>query len=171
MKRLLLAAALACALLTAAAAARVASFPAPVTLDGVGGVRPGMSPAEVERRWGLRLRLDATRGTSCQTGVVARNGVRGYALFENSRFGAVFLQRGATTPSGVTIGTSERTLKRLFGPRLTVQPHQYVRGGHYYFLTRRSAPHWRIRFDTDANGRITQIAFGARAVAYVEGCA
>jgi hypothetical protein len=157
-----------------AAGAAAAALPAPVTLDGVGGVTPGMTPRQVSARWGMPLRFQGGAGgpgSTCRTARFHVGALRGYALFEGGRFGAVFFDRGARTPSGITIGSSEGALRRTYGSRLQVRPHQYVRGGHYFFLRRRQRPRWRIRFDTDGAGRVTQIAFGARAVAYVEGCA
>lgn len=158
-------------LLPAVAQSQPASLPAPITLDRVGGVVPGMNPSAVAARWGVTLHLSGPAGSSCRTGVVSRGGLHGYALFEGGRFGAVFFDRGARTPSGITIGSTERAIRRAYGDRLRVEPHRYVRGGHYFFLTRRHAPHWRIRFDTNGAGRVTHIGFGARAVSYVEGCA
>jgi hypothetical protein len=51
------------------------------------------------------------------------------------------------------------------------KPHAYRPGAFYVFLARRSSPHWRIRFDVSKPGRVFQIGFGGRAVAYIEGCA
>jgi hypothetical protein len=155
-----------------AALAVALAFPAPVTLDGVGGVVPGLTPAQVSARWRIPIRLGPdTVSQGCQTGEVRRAGVRGYVLFENGRFGAVFFDRGARTPSGITIGSTVAQLRRAYGSRLRVEHHAYVPGGHYYFLRRRQAPHWQIRFDSNAKNRITQIAFGGRAASYIEGCA
>ena len=157
-----------------AAGTALAALPAPVTLDGVGGVTPGMTPRQVSARWGVPLRLQGGAGgpgSTCRTARFRVGALRGYALFEGGRFGAVFFDRGARTPSGITIGSTERALRRTYGSRLQVRPHQYVRGGHYFFLRRRQMPRWRIRFDTNGVGRVTQIAFGARAAACVEGCA
>lgn len=95
----------------------------------------------------------------------------GYALFERGRFGAVFFNRGARTPSGIKIGSSLTALRCVYRGRLTSRPHAYEPGGRYYFLTRRSRPHWQIRFDVSARNRVTQISFGNAAVRYVEGCA
>jgi len=160
--------------LIATALVAIAGLPAPVTLNGVGGVTPGMTPRQVAGRWHVALRLSppiGAPGSTCRTAFVHAGNLRGYALFEGGRFGAVFFDRGARTPSGVRIGSSEALLRRTYSNRLTRQPHAYVRGGHYYFLRRGRAPRWRIRFDTNASGRVTQIAFGARAVTYIEGCA
>jgi hypothetical protein len=151
-----------------------AGLPAPMTLDGVGGVKPGMTPRQVAAQWHLPLRLSppiGAPGSTCRTALVRAGRLHGYALFEAGRLGAVFFDRGAWTPSGITIGSTETALRRAYPDRLTRQTHAYVHGGHYYFLRRRRTPHWRIRFDTNGRGRVTQIAFGARAVSYVEGCA
>jgi len=150
------------------------ALPAPVTLDGVSRVTPGMTPHQVEAHWAIPLQLGApvgAPGSTCRTADVRVGALHGYALFEGGRLGAVFFDRGARTRSGIAIGSSEAALRRTYPGRLRRQPHQYLHGGHYYFLRRRRAPHWRIRFDTNGRGRVTQIGFGARAVAYVEGCA
>jgi hypothetical protein len=59
-----------------AAQAAGATLPARVTLDGVDGVVPGMTPAAVGRRRGVRLRLDAEFDLRCQTAVVRAYGAR-----------------------------------------------------------------------------------------------
>jgi hypothetical protein len=74
------------------------------------------------------------------------------------------------TPSGIRVGSTVAELRRTYGSRLTSAPAKYVPGGRDYFLRRAQAPHWRIRFVASPRGKITQIAFGARAVGYVEAC-
>ena len=98
-----------------------AALPAPVTLDGVGGATPGMTPRQVCAKWGVPLRLQGGAGgpgSTCRTARVRVGTLRGYALFEGGRFGAVFFDRGARTPSRITIGSSERALRRTYGSRL-----------------------------------------------------
>lgn len=146
-------------------------LPAPITLDGVGGARPGMRAAAVSQAWKTPLRLDAPIRPGCRTAVVSRGGLRGYALFERGRFGAVFFTKGARTPSGITIGSSLNALRRAYRGRLTSRPDVYQHGGRNYFLTRRSRPHWQIRFDVSVRDRVTRISFGNAAVRYTEGCA
>jgi hypothetical protein len=150
------------------AAAR-AGLPAPVTLDGFGGAVPGLTPTQTAARWGIALRLSG-EDPACQTATIAVGALQGYAIFENGRLGAVFLRRGARTGKGVGIGSTERQVRAAY-PQIVVQPHKYLKGGRYLFVSRARAPHWRIRLDTSAAGRVIQIGFGSRAVAYVEGCA
>ena len=145
-------------------------LPAPLTLDGWGGVVPGMTSRQAATRWGIPLSA-AAAGSPCSASAIRTKALHGYALFEHGKLGAVFVDFGAFTPSGIRIGSQESVLRRAFAGRLKVQPHKYIRGGHYYFLTRRSSPHWQLRFDTNAKGRITQIGFGTHAaVSLVEGC-
>jgi hypothetical protein len=159
------------AIVVLAAIVLTRGLPAPVTLDGVGGARPGMTAAAVSRAWKTPLRLDAPIRPGCRTAAVSRGGMRGYALFERSRFGAVFFTKGARTPSGITIGSSLNALRRAYSGRLTSKPYAYEHGGRYYFLTRRSKPHWQIRFDVSVRRRVARISFGRAAVRYTEGCA
>jgi hypothetical protein len=148
------------------------SLPAPVTLDGVGGVVPGMTLAQVARRWGTRVEPGAEEiSPGCRTASVRKSAVRGYALFERGRFAAVWFERGVWTPSGIRIGSTRAALVRAYGSRLAWKRHAYEHGGWYAFLTRRTSPRWHIRFDVSRFGRVSRIGFGARAVAYVEGCA
>ena len=166
-----LVACVACVLVAAAtASAATAKLPAPMTLDGWGGVVPGMTSRQAAARWGIPLSVAAT-SAPCSASAIRTAALHGYALFQRGKLGAVFVDFGAFTPSGIRIGTPEATLRRAFPGRLKVEPHKYVRGGHYFFLTRRSSPHWQLRFDTNAKGRITQIGFGTHAaVSLVEGC-
>ena len=148
------------------------ALPAPVTLDGVAGVVPGMTPEQVTRRWGTRVKpgVEEVR-PGCRTATVKKDAVRGYALFERGRFAAVWFERGVWTPSGIRIGSTRASLMRAYGSRLAWKRHAYEPGGWYAFLTRRMSPRWRIRFDVSRFGKVSSIGFGARAVAYDEGCA
>jgi hypothetical protein len=157
--------------LTAPASAGHAHLPARVTLDGVAGVSPGLSPDAVARRWGVRLRLDTTFGFRCQTATVNAGRMTGYALFERYRFGSVVFHRGAVTGRGIRIGSTRAELLRAYRGRLTRRRNAYIPGTLDYFVRRARAPHWELRFDVSARGRVTRIAFGNRSVRYTEGCA
>jgi hypothetical protein len=160
------------ALVVAAAAGAAIGAPVRITLEGVSGVRPGMSAAQVSKRWGMRLRPSYEVRPDCGQALIERSGLRGYALFTpRDRFGALFVRRGAVTGRGIRIGA---TLSRLLGAygRLPSRPDRYVHGGRQYFLRRSRAPHWELRFDVGPDRRVRQIAFGARgAVRLDEGCA
>ena len=107
----------------------------------------------------------------CRTADVRQGRVRGYALSQHSRFGAVWFRSGVSTPSGIRIGSTPAALVRAYGMRLRWKRHSYEHGSWYAFLTRRSRPRWQIRFDVSRQGRVFQIGFGGGAVTYDEGCA
>jgi hypothetical protein len=146
--------------------------PARVTLDGVGGARPGMSVAAVSAAWGLPLRPSYEVRPGCGTARIARPGVVGQAIFmPRGRFGAVFFRKGAVTGKGIRIGSTLAQLRRAY-PKLSSRPDRYIHGGRNYFLRRAQAPHWELRVDVGPGKRVTQIAWGERAsVRLDEGCA
>jgi hypothetical protein len=151
-------------------AAPAAAAAPPVTLDGWHGVRPGMSVAEVERRLGVELALDAFPGSPCSTAALNVEGARGYALFMNRRLGSLWFRRGVATDRGVRIGSSFQALREAY-PTLRVRQDRYEPRARNVFVRRAQAPHWRLRFDVAPAGRITWIAFGNDTVFLVEGCA
>ncbi len=130
-----------------------------------------MTVAQVDARWGVKLRLDRSLGSGCATASVRRGGMSGYALFENGRFGAVWFRKGAVTPAGIRIGSTVGALRKAYGFRLGSRLNKYTPGARDYFLRSPSRPRWELRFDVSPRGRVTEIAFGSRAVRYVEGCA
>ncbi len=146
--------------------------PARVTLDGVGGARPGMDVAAVSAAWGVALRPNYEVRPTCGTASIERRGIVGHAIFmPRGEFGAVFFRKGAVTGRGIRIGSTLAQLRRAY-PKLSSRPDRYSHGGRNYFLRRARAPHWELRFDVSPAKRVTQIAFGERAsVRLDEGCA
>src|SRR5687768_12038275 len=127
---------LASTLAAAGAAAAGLSTPARVTLDGVGGARPGMSVAAVSAEWGVSLRPNYEVRPTCGTASIERPGIVGQAIFmPRGRFGAVFLRKGAVTGRGIRIGSTLAQLRRAY-PRLSSRPDRYIHGGRNYFLRR-----------------------------------
>ena len=163
---------LAFSLVFAGLAAAELGPPARVTLDGVGGARPGMGVAAVSAKWGVPLRPNYEVRPTCGTARIERPGILGHAIFmPRGRFGAVFFQNGAVTGRGIRIGSTLAQLQRAY-PKLSSRPDRYIHGGRNYFLRRARAPHWELRVDVSPEKRVTQIAFGERAsVRLDEGCA
>jgi hypothetical protein len=163
---------LASALAAAGAAGAGLTTPARVTLDGVNGAGPGMSPATVSAKWGVPLRPNYEVRPTCGTANIERPGIAGHAIFmPRGRFGGVFFQKGAVTGKGIRIGSTLAQLRRAY-PNLSSRPDRYLHGSRNYFLRRARAPHWELRIDVSPGKRVTQIAFGNRATVRLdEGCA
>jgi hypothetical protein len=145
--------------------------PVRVTLDGVAGVRPGMSAAEVSSRWSVPLRLSYELRPSCGEDDFERPPIDGSVVFmPHDRLGAVFFRRGAVTGRGIRIGSTLAQVRRAYGS-LTSRRNRFT-FGRDYFVRRRAAPHWELRIDVSPSGRVAQIAFGTpTAVRLDEGCA
>ena len=147
------------------------NLPAPVTLDGVANVFPGLAASQVRARWRVPVRVQPVAGLDCGTAIIRAPGVRGYALFLDGAFDSVTFERGAGTRKGIRIGSTVAALRRAYGPRLSVRPDAYVRGARNFFLTRANRPAWQMRFDVNPAGRVTAIGMGGESVRYSEGCA
>jgi hypothetical protein len=160
------------ALVVVGAAVAGVRAPVRVTLDGVAGVRPGMSAAAVSARWGIHLRPNYEVRPGCGETDFRRSPIEGSAVFmPRGRFGAVFFRGGAVTGRGIRVGSTVAQLRRAYRS-LTWRPNRFVPGGRNYFVRRRAAPHWELRIDVGANGRVTQIVFGTHAAVRLdEGCA
>ena len=163
---------LASTLAAAGAATAGLGTPVRVTLDGVSGVRPGMTVAAVSAEWGVVLRPNYEVRPTCGTARIERSGIVGEAIFmPRGRLGAVFFRNGAVTGRRIRVGSTLAELRRAY-PKLSSRPDRYIHGGRNYFLRRARAPHWELRVDVSPDKRVTQIAFGERAsVRLDEGCA
>jgi hypothetical protein len=163
---LVVVAALLCAALASASPQAV---PTKLTLDGVGGVIPGMTEAQVESRWGVKLKVEVFPGSTC--GIARLRGYQQYALFERGRLGSVWFRRGGSTGRGIRPGSTRAQLLKAYPRGLRSQPNHYTPGARDYFLRRARKPRWELRFDVSPKGRVVQIAFGDTTVHYIEGCA
>ncbi len=165
----LVAIAVAAAALALTAGSASAALPERVTLDGIGGVRPGMSAAEASRRWGIPVRPTGPRG--CQRAALRDGGRAAYAIFVGGRFAAAIFRKAVATDTGIRIGSTLAQLRRAYGRRISSRPNKYTPGARDLFVRRTRSPRWELRFDLSPKGRVTVIAFGrSEIVRLVEGC-
>lgn len=142
------------------------ALPAPITLAGIGGVRPGMHVQEVEERWGkLRLREVILGSDSDAYAPVCADPLRGWTHFYGPNGGPFWLKEihfvaGARTDSGIGIGSTRDDVKRAYGVRL--QPRK--RSDSLMLLGRKrrgQLSRYAIVFVFEGR-RVDQIIFGFR---------
>ena len=132
---------------------------APITLAGVNGVAPGMTPAQVQRAWGVPIRLKETTGSPCRRARVSAGRVRGFIVFQHGRLAALFFTAGMKTDRGIEIGSTRNALIKAYGPSgLIFWPSPNDPGFHVYTRKRYRGDGRTLRFDLDhQTNRVTQI--------------
>ena len=146
----------------------------PLTPDGWGPVRIGMSRAEVEKALSVELEGEPLEDEYSCIEMVAKGPDRGvWFMFEEYRLARISIGSPSrmTTPRGIGIGASAEAVRRAYGSRLEVEPHYYEDLPSEY-LTYWTVPGKRgVRFETDSKRRVQTIHAGTDAIRYVEGCA
>ncbi len=84
--------------------------------------------------------------------------------------GSLWFDRGVIAGRGIAVGAPFTALRRGYR-RLEIRQDPGVSGARNAFVRRTAAPHWLLRFDVSAKGRVTGIAFGDRSVYAADGCA
>ena len=77
---------------------------------------------------------------------------------------------GIYTLSGAEIGTTERSLKQLYGPKLRQQPHAYTGPEGHYFTLLSPDKSLGVRFETDGSTVTRYYSGTADAIEFIEGC-
>jgi hypothetical protein len=142
--------------------------PPPLTPNGWGGIRIGMPEAEAARRFGMvGIQVDADchhiefPGRFGLTGVARDGRIASLLAGDQSRL---------RTDRGLGIGSTERDVRRAYGPRLKVKPNTYEDPPAHY-LTYWVRPHMRgVMYETDAKGRVIAIHVGDETIDWTDGC-
>ena len=171
MKHLILLATAALAATAAAAQPR----PWPLTPEGYGPTRLGMTRAQVERA--LNVRLEGTPVDDADTCIEmgAARGAHRHLIFmfidrRLSRIAAIDASRVAT-PRGLGIGATAAQVRRAYGRDLRAEEHTYL-GRPAEYLTFWTRPNRRgVRFVTGLNRRVEAVIAGNETILYIEGCA
>jgi hypothetical protein len=142
-----------------------------ITFYGIGGARVGMTPAEAGTALGDQL--VAERGRLASDPCVLMHPSKTPTLVFLVENGTVARVETADArwrvESGIRAGSGEADVRRAYGDRLEVTPHQYDPKGHY--MTIRSADRlYAIVFETD--GKTVDLVRAGRvpAAEYVEHC-
>jgi len=143
---------------------------APLTPDGLGAVRIGMTRAQVIRIVGPLEGEELTPG--CIEMEPARGWTHTWFMFEEGRLTRISIGESnrIRTPRGIGIGSTETQVRRAYGRGLRSEPHTYQEppARYFTFWTRPGAR--GVRFETDATRRVRTIHAGGPSIEYVEGC-
>ena len=138
--------------------------------DGVGPAKIGMTLPQLKTALHERLVEDDTSGSdACWYVKPAKHPHVSFMILNGYFVRADVDARGVATVDGIQVGDSELAVRRRYGARMKVEPHQYIDDGHY--LTLRSGDgKYGVRFETE-KGKITSFYAGRfSAIQYVEGC-
>jgi hypothetical protein len=143
----------------------------PLTAYGRAPVRVGMDEREALASLGLTPPSEDAETADCR--IVRPDGPAGlYVMLEHGRVVRVSVEgeSAVRTREGLGIGSTEGQVRAIYADQLVVAPHEYVIGGKYltWWADEGVAG---LRFETDAQGRVTAMHGGGPAVAYSEGCA
>lgn len=151
-----------------------------LTADGYGPVTIGMSEAEARRALGPDVRDDLQNGLSAGEGPDACHflwvgeelGDVVY-MIEDQRISRITVTNkgGVKTDKGLGLGATEAAVRAAYGDKLEVEPHHYINAPAKY-LTAWTIPDQRgVRYETDAEGLVSEIHAGGPSIRYIEGCA
>ncbi|HTU10825.1 MAG TPA: hypothetical protein VMG08_07980 [Allosphingosinicella sp.] len=140
-----------------------------LTLQGLGGFRAG-TPVSALRRLGARRPVPPEEPGGCHFwNIPSRPDV--LLMVVDDRLVRVDIRnRRYRTASGARVGMTETEVRRLYGPRLRVEPHPYTGPqGHYLVYRQPGAAHGLI-FETDGRRVLSMRAGLWEQVQWIEGC-
>ncbi len=159
---------------------------APLTAEGWGPLRIGMTVAEVEAAMGADSDPDSVGGPdpeSCDQFRPERAPEGLLVMIVDGRLDRISVFEPATlvTDRGLGVGATAAQVKSTYGDALSIEPHHYI-GLPAEYLTawvggRPANPYLQdpaargVRYETSAEGLVEQIHVGGTSIQYVEGCA
>jgi hypothetical protein len=144
-----------------------------LTVDGMEGVRIGMTVEEAEKVTGPLTVAYPNDDEGCGEAVPA-SWIPGVALMvEGRRIVRIDIFRArppTSSDAGVTIGSTIADVRRAYGKRLTIRPYPYRNDERRYLVVRGLKPGREIIFET-LHGRVDSFRAGrTKQVEYIEGC-
>jgi hypothetical protein len=146
-----------------------------LTPAGLGPARIGMTRDQVAKALQTELQGEAFDNEgSCIELFPAKEELKGsYFMFLDGKLARISISdpSGIVTPRGIGVGASADAVREAYGPKLDAEEHHYV-GPPAEYLTYWLRPKQRgVRFETDANRRVTIMHAGNDSIQYIEGCA
>ncbi|HEY4031875.1 MAG TPA: hypothetical protein VGM25_16135 [Caulobacteraceae bacterium] len=150
-----------------------------LTVDGMAGVRIGMTVEEAEKVTGPLTVTYPNDDGGCGEAVPANGWIPGASLMvEGRRIVRIDIAQGpptgpevmGSTDTGIGIHDSIAGAKRVYGKRLRIQPDPYGNAERRRLVVKGHKPGREIIFET-FRGRVTSFRAGlSRQVEYIEGC-
>jgi pyruvate/2-oxoglutarate dehydrogenase complex dihydrolipoamide acyltransferase (E2) component len=146
-----------------------------VTIKGIGPVQIGMTVKQASQAAGVPLvTTGSTPSPECEYYTPQANKNLGF-MVTNGHISRIDVWRDSqiTTASGLGIGSTEDQIKARFPGQVETSPHEYTDGLYVAFVPKDASDrNYRIVFETDRAGRVTQFRAGKLPeVMWVEGCA
>ena len=153
-----------------ALAAAPAAADTPVTLQGVGELRIGMSLDTLRSRYAAAAEYEPDPESDCSYWTSGDFPELSMMVVGGRLVRIDTDDRRYRTRSGARVGMSEREVRALYGAQMRVEPHPYTApDGHYLVYRARSEPFGLI-FETD-RGRVISFRVGYwENVQWIEGC-
>ncbi|HKX91088.1 MAG TPA: hypothetical protein VJM15_01485 [Sphingomicrobium sp.] len=153
------------------AAASPGALP-PLTVDGWGKIRIGMTEPEVDAALGAKLSGEPVepdiacveKGTETLPGFTF--------MFEEGRLTRISLDSDSkvATPRGIAAGATEEAVRKAYARGLTSEPHTYADPPAEYLTYWTVSGRKGVRFETDEQRIVRTIHAGGASIEYVEGC-
>lgn len=147
-----------------AASETAAAYPEALSPTGIGAIVVGQAlPASLKTS-------GAQQSDGCQ--IHPDKALRVYAMTDGKVVARVTAMSGSKvqTARGIAIGATEAAVRKAY-PDAMAEPHKYVEAPGKYLDWRPGGGTSGLRFEIDANGRVSAIHAGREPeIEYVEGC-
>ena len=159
----------------AAADTRPASGPV-LSADGYGPVTIGMSEAEARQVLGPQVQDNfsaADEGADpCRFIWVGEEPRDVVYMVEDQRISRITVAapRGATTDKGLALGATEADVRKVYGDRLEVGPSATMNPPAKALTVWKVPGERGLRYETDAEGRVSEIDAGGPSIRRVAAC-
>jgi hypothetical protein len=139
--------------------------------DGVGPVKVGMTVSQLNKILHEKFSFPEQKEDQPCFYVNPAKHPHISFMIEDGRLARVDVDApGTPTAEGVQVGDSELRAKRVYGPRLKIEPHAYTGPVGHYLTIRSKDGRYGIRFETDGKKIDNLYAGRMQAVEYIEGC-
>jgi hypothetical protein len=142
-------------------------------IDGIGGVRVGMTVKQAAKAAGANLVSSYNDGSYECRYVQPQSGPKNIGMMvSKDRIVRIDIYKGSSikTLKGAGIGDSEARINSLYPGRIEVSKHKYTKGHYLTFVPADRADRHRIVFETDGRKVLNYRVGKLPDVEYVEGC-